>query len=156
MSIRSGAKAIIIKDGSILLNRCRKADGVYYDLPGGGQEQYEALEDAVLREVKEETGYTARILRFAALAEEIHTDPFVREKHPEFSHRVLHLFLAELTDDEPQAPTELDYGMEAPVWMPISEFRQRHNTYPPALPARIDEILASPGALWLGTTYTYK
>ena len=153
MSIRSGAKAIIIKDGSILLNRCRKADGVYYDLPGGSQNQHEALEDAILREVKEETGYTARILRFAALAEEIHTDPFVREKHPEFSHRVLHLFLAELTDDEPQAPTELDLGMESHVWLPLTEFSQLREVYPPSLPARIDEILASPGALWLGTAY---
>ncbi len=154
MSIRSGAKAIIIKDGSILLNRCAHKDGsIYYDLPGGGQKQHEALEDAILREVKEETGYTARILRFAALAEEIHTNPFIREKYPEYSHRMLHIFLAEPTDDEPQTPTELDHGMESHVWLSLTEFSQLREVYPPSLPDRIDEILASPGALWLGTAY---
>ena len=48
MSIRSAAKAIIIKDDQILLNRCRHKDGsIYYDLPGGGQHKYESLEAAV-------------------------------------------------------------------------------------------------------------
>ena len=36
MAIRCASKAIILKDGSVLLNRCKRADGtVYYDLPGG-------------------------------------------------------------------------------------------------------------------------
>ena len=69
MSIRSSAKALIVNDGKILVNKCCHNDGsVYYDLPGGGQRQYEALEDAVIREVMEETGYAARVVRFAALA----------------------------------------------------------------------------------------
>ena len=67
MSIRSAAKAIIIKDNQILLNRCRHKDGsIYYDLPGGGQHPYESLEDAVRREVMEETGFEVSVRRFAA------------------------------------------------------------------------------------------
>ena len=86
MSIRSGAKAIIIKDGRVLLNRCRHEDGtIYYDLPGGGQHPYESLEDAVRREVMEETGFEVSVLRFAALAEEIYTDEGLRTHYAYFS-----------------------------------------------------------------------
>ena len=57
MAIRCAAKALIVKDGRLLLNRCRRSDGgVYYDLPGGGQNLFESMEDAVIREVREEAG----------------------------------------------------------------------------------------------------
>ena len=93
MSIRSAAKAIIIKDDKILLNRCRHRDGsVYYDLPGGGQHQYESLEEAVCREVKEEAGYDVEVCRFAVLAEEIYTNKELREQYPNYTHRILLIF----------------------------------------------------------------
>ena len=42
MSVRSTAKAIIIHNDKILLNKCYdKNNGHYYSLPGGGQEKYE-------------------------------------------------------------------------------------------------------------------
>ena len=57
MSVRSTAKAIIIDNNKVLLNKCYdKYNGDYYSLPGGGQDKYESIYDAVLRECKEETG----------------------------------------------------------------------------------------------------
>lgn len=51
MCIRSTAKAIIIKGNKILLNKCKDIkNGDYYSLPGGGQQKYETLHDAVVRE----------------------------------------------------------------------------------------------------------
>ena len=51
MSIRSTVKAIIINDNKVLLNRCfDENNGYYYSLPGGGQNQYETLHDAIIRE----------------------------------------------------------------------------------------------------------
>jgi len=80
MPIRCTSKAIIVRDGRILLNRCRQLNGrIYYDLPGGGQHTYETLEDALIREVREETGYTVRVVRFAGMAEEIYTSALMRE-----------------------------------------------------------------------------
>ena len=69
--IRNAAKVILLNQGCALLNRCAHADGrIYYDLPGGGQHEYESIEQAALREVREETGYEVELTRFAALAED--------------------------------------------------------------------------------------
>ncbi len=54
MAIRNAAKAILIHNDKFLLNKCQSKDiGIYYDLPGGGQNPYETMEQAVLREVLE-------------------------------------------------------------------------------------------------------
>lgn len=154
MSIRSSAKALIVNDGKILVNKCRHKDGsVYYDLPGGGQRQYEALEDAVIREVMEETGYAARVVRFDALAEEIHTGAHIRNDYPEYAHRMLHIFVVELTAAGRQESTELDFGMEKSEWLAIDDLKTQKEVYPPALCANLDAVLAGPGAMWLGTAY---
>lgn len=42
MAIRNAAKAIIIDNGKVLLNKyIGKCNEIYYDLPGGGQNQFE-------------------------------------------------------------------------------------------------------------------
>jgi ADP-ribose pyrophosphatase YjhB (NUDIX family) len=53
---RPSAYGIIVKDGRVLL--CRHKRGGY-DLPGGGMEIDESIEQAAVREVKEETGVNA-------------------------------------------------------------------------------------------------
>lgn len=65
MPIRCESKAMIIHHGRVLLNCCQHENGDgYYNLPGGGQNVYESMEQALIREVKEETGYTVRLMRF--------------------------------------------------------------------------------------------
>ena len=56
MTIRLGASAVIVQDNQLLLVKFDAEDvGVHYNLPGGGVEDNELLEDAVRREVLEET-----------------------------------------------------------------------------------------------------
>ena len=148
MAIRSAAKALLLKDGKILLNRCRRDDGsVYYDLPGGGQHQGEQLEDAVLREIREETGCEAKLVRFAALAEEIYTDPEICKKYPDYCHRMMHIFIAEPISWGD--PTELDHQMEGFEWVSLAD-TAGIEILPHGLKAVLPRILKGE-TLWIGS-----
>lgn len=54
MPIRNSVKAIIIRDGKLLCNKNQDKRGVFYCVPGGGQEYQENLADALVRECWEE------------------------------------------------------------------------------------------------------
>lgn len=53
---RPSVRGIILKDGKIAMMHSKKYD--YYKLPGGGIEEGEALEETLIREVREESGLT--------------------------------------------------------------------------------------------------
>ena len=55
---RPSARAIIERDGKVLVMHSRKFD--YYKFPGGGIEEGESAEQALIREVREESGYFVR------------------------------------------------------------------------------------------------
>ena len=52
--IRNSAKAVIIKDGRLLLTKNKDDFGYFYLLPGGGVESGENLHEALIRECMEE------------------------------------------------------------------------------------------------------
>ena len=118
MSIRCTAKAVILREGRILLTRCRDdTRGEYYALPGGGQNQYETLEEALRRECLEETGLVVRPLRFLALYEEICLDPILRSNFPDYAHKMYHVFLCRAEDAPPQEPREQDLWQTGLEWV---------------------------------------
>lgn len=113
MAIRVGIKALIVRDGRILLNRCRRGDKfTYYTLPGGGQRQYESVMQALEREIREETGLSIRPLRMAAMCEEITTDLKSRAQSPDYTHRLTLIFAAKPLDDVSAAPEHPDSEMQ--------------------------------------------
>ena len=65
---RISARAIIIEDNKLLTMFRRKIkDGVvkeYYVIPGGGQDEGEALENTVVRELKEEMNVEIKVLKY--------------------------------------------------------------------------------------------
>ena len=153
MAIRCASKAIIIEKNFVLLNRCKRSDGtIYYDLPGGGQKIYESLEEAVIREVKEETGYDVSVGKFVAIAEEIYTSDYLREKYPEYTHRILHIFKADIVGKVKDQPTETDYEMEECVWMPLSGM-ESIETRPSGLKELIVNCLEGNVPMYVGTEY---
>jgi len=95
MSFRIGVHAIIFDDqGRVLL--CHRRDHDLWNLPGGGLEPGEAPWHGVLREVKEETGLEARVVRLAG----IYSKPEVNE--------VVFSFLCEIVAGTPAATEEAD------------------------------------------------
>ncbi|MFG2483349.1 NUDIX domain-containing protein [Streptomyces virginiae] len=69
--IRTAAKAVVLHDGRILLQRANWEGQECYFLPGGGQHPGEALDATVRREVQEETGLTVTVVRMLWLREYI-------------------------------------------------------------------------------------
>ena len=153
MSIRNAAKAIVYREGSILLVKYKNQNGkVHYELPGGGQHQYETMEEAVIRECKEETGYPVKVIRMAALAEEIFDDQELRREYPDYVHRVHHIFMAEITEDIALGLTEMDFNQEGTVWMDINKISEV-KLIPRQLRNRIQDIVKSENPIYLGVVH---
>ena len=55
---RNAVRAIIIKGNKILMAHLEKTDE--YKFPGGGKEENETIEEALIREVLEEVGYNVK------------------------------------------------------------------------------------------------
>lgn len=153
MSIRNSSKALIINNNKILINKCRYDNGdIYYDLPGGGQKEFKSMEEALFREVLEETGYEIRILRFAALTEEIYIGKNNRIRKSGYAHRIMHIFLAELSGNQQFLPTEHDLHQEKSVWLPLEE-ADTINLLPAALKGKLSMLLHSSAPFWFGCHY---
>lgn len=58
------SQALIIRDGRLLMVKQYVSSGrIVWNFPGGGMEGNETPEEACIREVKEETGYDAVVIR---------------------------------------------------------------------------------------------
>ncbi len=137
MTIRDAAKAIIIKDDMILLNKHSDlVFGEYYTLPGGGQNQYETIKEAVHRECLEETGYNVKVGKFVGLYEEIYTSEELREKFPEYSHKIFHIYRCSLKSEEVKAPTELDSSQVKSEWIKVEDLTKSR-----IIPVAIEEVI---------------
>ena len=156
MNIRSTVKAVIVKDGKILLNKCYgEAFGDYFSLPGGGQHLHETLEEAIVRECLEETGYAVAPIRLAAVCETILNEES-RKNNPEHSHhRVYHIFICNILDDEKITPTGKDGTQLGSEWVDINSFSEINVTrlFPIAVRDNIQGIISGTAPVYLGSNY---
>lgn len=98
MKTRVVAVAIIEKDGKFLMGNKAKDVGPYpntWRLPGGGVEEDETPEEAITREVKEETGLGVTKIEKAGYLED--EEP---NKHGEMTHYKFHVFRVETIGNE--------------------------------------------------------
>jgi ADP-ribose pyrophosphatase YjhB (NUDIX family) len=105
-----GARAILKKDNQYLLVHAKKLN--LFTLPGGGVEEGESLEEAVLREVREETGYFAKILKKGETVVEYFLD----------SVWINHYFVLEAKEQVEANLTKEEVDLDlTPVWMTLEE-----------------------------------
>ena len=107
---RTTCRAILLKGDKVLLSYETKTD--QWMVPGGGVEEGETEEDAVIREVREETGFLIKP-----------TDKFLEidEFYEDFKYINLY-FLATINGetDRKLTPREKEVGME-PRWLPVQD-----------------------------------
>jgi 8-oxo-dGTP pyrophosphatase MutT (NUDIX family) len=131
-TIRNSAKAVLLDGAKILVTENRDREGIFYLLPGGGQESGETLTEALVRECREETG----------LAVEVGSLLFVREyiaSHHEFAksepdvHQVEFLFSCQAAPRQDLrngvSPDHWQTGVE---WLPLCSLLKAR-FYPAAL-----------------------
>lgn len=115
---RPGAYGVIIKDNSLLL--LRQTNG--YDLPGGGVDFGETFEEAVIREVKEETGLIVDNPRILGVETGFYI-PF-KQDIEEAKQAIQLYFICDYQGGELSTdgfdPNEQIYA-EAPEWVPLEK-----------------------------------
>lgn len=149
--LRPSAKAVVVKDGRVLVNHHRPAGGSpdWFGFPGGGQRPGETLADALRREVAEETGCLVEPIRLLWVRELI----VALRPHLPFDpadHAIEFMFESRLIDDR-GAPTHVDTDQIGTVWLSPDEIAGRL-FYPGALAAAVAGFLrgAPPGPVYLG------
>ena len=153
MSVRSTAKAIIIDNNKVLLNKCYdKYNGDYYSLPGGGQDKYESIYDAVIRECKEETGYNVTPVRFCGICEEICDNEETRKFYSQYAHKLYHIFICNLVNKNIDTPTSIDDMQEESQWIDIEELNNIR-ILPVSLGENIYKIIKHNLTLDLGSSH---
>ncbi|WP_275412462.1 NUDIX domain-containing protein [Actinoplanes palleronii] len=112
MSERRRAAAVIVRDGRVLMvhERSRRSGGgEWWTLPGGGLEPGETAEEAVRREVFEETGLIVSDLRYVL--------------EMPYPSGMTSVFAVSVADGEPRAGHDDGKGPE-PLgldWLPVPE-----------------------------------
>ena len=132
LGIRNSAKAIIVRDEKLLAIKMQgKGGGIFYILPGGGQEHSENLHQTLERECLEEIGAKVDVGELIFIRE------YIGENH-EFAavhagaHAIDFIFLCKVhqeTFENGSNPDKEQIGVE---WLPIKELLQ-YNFYPRAL-----------------------
>jgi ADP-ribose pyrophosphatase YjhB (NUDIX family) len=120
--IRSAARAIIICNGCLLATKMLDQRGVYYILPGGGQQPGETMEDAVRRECLEEVGLQVKVIRLLYVREYIGKNHNFSKRHKAF-HQIEHVFLCEVDDPTGACPgNETDNHQIGVNWLSLEAF----------------------------------
>ena len=123
IQIENSAKAIILDEGDVLLVRYQDTSdmglGTWYALPGGCQHPGETLEEALVRECREELGARVRPGRLLFVREYIHARHELAGTGRD-QHKIEFMFACEL--DAPPVPGTLgDIDQTAFEWVPLDK-----------------------------------
>ncbi|WP_205761265.1 NUDIX hydrolase [Arthrobacter mobilis] len=115
---RVGAYGVIIQDNALLLTRWTESGVPRWTLPGGGLELGEDAAAGAVREIYEETGYTANLSRLLGVdSKHIPAEHRLRGTRPLHALRVI--YEASITGGE--LTHELNGSTDEARWVPLDE-----------------------------------
>lgn len=116
--IRPAARGLVISDGKILLTYEKNKD--VYMSPGGRREEGESFSECCVREIEEESGYIARVIKPFAVINEYCFDTCYEA----------HYFICEIKGQGESCltPTEIDHGVE-PRWVELEKAVEIFSAY---------------------------
>ena len=126
------AAGIIIKDNQILLMRRIKNGQEYFVFPGGGIEQNESTEEAVIRELKEEFDIDVKIDKLAFQIENQGNEEYYF-LIKEFSG------IPKLSGEEKKRMNE--DNQYYPFWRSLDEVKSLSNLYPEQAKQKIEKLI---------------
>jgi len=134
----------MVHEGRVVVVRHRSAGFTYHLLPGGGVDYRETLADALIREIREETGFEAVIGSLLFINDTI--DPFGTR------HVVNITFSATIVGGELTHSPE-DDNVEAVEFIEIERLGEL-DLRPPMADALIDALRGVPTPGYLGSLFT--
>lgn len=129
MRMRNSAKAIIIADDRLLAMKAKDQWGVYYLLPGGGQEFGETIHEALRRECLEEISAEVEIGELVFVREYIGRNHEFAEYDGDI-HQVECMFRCSLAPGSvPAVGSVPDTGQVGVEWIPLARIME-YRLYP--------------------------
>lgn len=144
--IRTTARAVIVRDQELLTIVYRSPEGLFYVLPGGGQQRGESLSETVRRECLEELGTHVEIERLLYVREFIPENHGFTDDYSRDHHGIDFMFACRISDEyAPQLGNDPDPNQTGVAWLPIQHL-EAFTFYPAALKSalmqpRIDPYL---------------
>lgn len=140
-NIRNTVRAVIIKDGRILLQKKQDEDrSVRYTLPGGAQNTGETIQEALQRECLEEIATEVQPVKI------VHISDFFKHKRlpePHTRHQLEILFHCKIPDSyTPQNGCKPDKHQIAIEWIAVDEL-SKHKLSPEFLSELLPELALS-------------
>jgi ADP-ribose pyrophosphatase YjhB (NUDIX family) len=113
------ARAIIVEGNNVLVMHRNKYGSQYYTLVGGRVNDQETVEQALVREVKEETGLDVIEARLVFIEE--HPAPY-NEQYIFLCQVAPHGPIAIQNDSEEGMMNQIDMNTHTPMWVDVNAF----------------------------------
>lgn len=124
-TIRTAARALIIHEAKLLAIKMRDQSGIFYILPGGGQQHGETLHQSLSRECLEEIGTEVKIGELLYVREYIGRNHEFRSSHKAF-HQVENVFCCHLTNPQDVGSgSEYDKKQIGVEWLPLASIQEQ-------------------------------